>query len=164
LIFVELPKFKKQLEELETIQDQWIYFIKNAGSLEFVPKNLDNHIKQALQTVNEANLTKDELEIQHKRKDFIAVQRLAVLKAKKDGHKQGLKEGKEEGLKEGIEKGIEQGIEKGIEQGIEKGREDERKQLIINAYRNGMPTNLIGSFVGLEEEEIISILKNVENL
>ena len=152
LIFVELPKFKKQLEELETIQDQWIYFIKNAGSLEFVPKDLDNSIQQALQTVNEANLTKDELEMQHKRKDFIAVQRLAVLKATKDGHKQGVREGKEEGLKEGIE------------QGIEKGREDERKQLIVNAYRNGMPTNLIGNFVGMDEEEIITILKSVDNL
>jgi hypothetical protein len=34
LFFVELPKFHKSLEELETITDQWIYFMKNAPSLE----------------------------------------------------------------------------------------------------------------------------------
>ena len=33
LIFVELPKFNKELDELENIKEQWIYFLKNAGSL-----------------------------------------------------------------------------------------------------------------------------------
>ncbi len=97
LIFVELPKFKKDIDELRDIKDEWIYFIKNAGSLEYIPNNLDKEIKKALDTVNEANLTKDELEAQHKRKEFISIQRLAILKAKNDGRK------------EGIEKGIEQG-------------------------------------------------------
>ncbi|MEA3353947.1 MAG: Rpn family recombination-promoting nuclease/putative transposase [Campylobacterota bacterium] len=103
LIFVELPKFKKELEELENIKDQWIYFIKNAGSLEYIPENLNNNIKQALTSVNEANLTKDEIESQHKRKEFISIQKLALMKAKDDGMAQG--------LEQGIEKGIEQGIE-----------------------------------------------------
>ena len=102
LIFVELPKFNKELEELENIKDQWIYFIKNAGSLEYIPQTLNTNIKSALNTVNEANLTKDELESQHKRKEFISIQKLALMKAKNDG----------------IEQGIEQGIELGIDQGI----------------------------------------------
>lgn len=38
LIFVELPKFQKELEQLENIKEQWIYFVKNAGSLEYIPK------------------------------------------------------------------------------------------------------------------------------
>jgi len=41
LIFVELPKFKKEIEDLDNIKDQWIYFVKNAGSLEYIPQNLD---------------------------------------------------------------------------------------------------------------------------
>jgi len=68
LVFVELPKFDKRLEELQNIKEQWIYFIKNAGSLEFIPNNFDNTIKQALGSVNEANLNIEELEAQHKRK------------------------------------------------------------------------------------------------
>jgi len=30
LIFVELPKFTKELDNLENIKEQWIYFVKNA--------------------------------------------------------------------------------------------------------------------------------------
>ena len=81
LIFVELPKFKKDINQLKNIKDQWIYFVQNAGSLEYIPKNLDDSIKQALANANEANLTKDELEAQYKRKEFISIQKLALLKA-----------------------------------------------------------------------------------
>jgi predicted transposase/invertase (TIGR01784 family) len=94
LVFVELPKFKKEENELDNISEQWIYFIKNAGSLEYIPSTLDTQIKNALDTVNEANLTKDELEAQHKRKEFISIQRLALMKAKNDGIQQGIEQGK----------------------------------------------------------------------
>ena len=46
LIFVELPKFKKELNQLENIKDQWIYFIKNAGSLEYIPKEFNSNINK----------------------------------------------------------------------------------------------------------------------
>jgi len=152
LLFVELPKFTKELDSLENIKDEWIYFIKNAGSLEYVPNTLNEEIKQALNTVNEANLTKDELEAQYKRKEFISMQKLAIMKAKNDG------------LEQGIEQGIEQGREQGIEQGREEGRLEERKQLIINAYRNKTPTNIIATFVDMSEEEIINLLREVKDL
>ena len=156
LIFVELPKFKKDENQLNNIKDQWIYFIKNAGSLEYVPTNLDSKIKEALDTVNEANLSKDELEAQHKRKEFISIQKLAIMKAKDDGF--------DSGLEQGLEKGLEQGLKQGIEKGIEQGKKEERKQLIINAYRNGTPTNIISSFVDISEEEIINLLREVKDL
>lgn len=104
LIFVELSKFSKDIDLLDGIQDEWIYFIKNAGRLEYVPSNLNEEIQTALEVVNEANLSKDELEAQHKRKEFISIQKLSILKAKEDG------------LQQGIEKGIEKGIMQGIEQ------------------------------------------------
>ncbi len=39
MVFVELPKFSKKLEELETITDKWIYFLKEAPNLEIIPSN-----------------------------------------------------------------------------------------------------------------------------
>lgn len=152
LIFIELPKFKNSLEELRDIKDEWIYFVKNAGSLEYIPKNLDKTIQTALETINEAKMSKDELEAQHKRKEFISIQKLAVLKADEDG------------FEKGMEKGLAKGLEQGIEKGIEKGKEVAKKELIIKAYRNGTPTNLIGSFVDMSEEEIISFLRTVKDL
>ncbi|MFB8797231.1 MAG: PD-(D/E)XK nuclease family transposase [Microcoleus sp.] len=38
ITFVELPKFNKTLEELETLTDKWIYFMKTARTLRSVPK------------------------------------------------------------------------------------------------------------------------------
>ena len=89
LIFLELSKFKKNLKELKDIKDQWIYFIQNAGSLEYVPEELDKPIQEALGIVNEANMDVDELELQYKRLEFISIQKLAILKASNDGIEQG---------------------------------------------------------------------------
>jgi predicted transposase/invertase (TIGR01784 family) len=36
--FIELPKFKKGLSELETIAEKWIFFIKEAPNLEVIPE------------------------------------------------------------------------------------------------------------------------------
>ena len=38
--FIELPKFNKKTDELETSIDQWTYFIKNAENLDEIPKNV----------------------------------------------------------------------------------------------------------------------------
>jgi len=134
LIFVELPKFNKKEDTLQDIKDEWIYFIKNAGSLEYIPKNLDHNIKDALDTVNEANLTKDELEAQHKRKEFISIQRLALMKAKNDG--------------------IKQGIEQGIEKGIEQGAKDKTLEIAKNAILQGVDNKTIMLITNLLEDEI----------
>jgi len=65
LIFIELSKFIKEEKDLQTIQDKWLYFIKNAGSLEYVPKNLSREIEKDYQVANEANFSEEELELQH---------------------------------------------------------------------------------------------------
>jgi len=103
LVFVELSKFTKTLENLDNIKDQWIYFLQNAGSLAYIPSHLDETIQEALSSANEANLSKEELEAQHKRKEFISVQKLAVLKADEEGFEKGLQQGLEKGLKKGLE-------------------------------------------------------------
>ena len=94
LIFIELPKFNKDETELKSISDEWIYFIKNAGSLEYIPKSLDKCVEKALKTVNEANMSKEELEAQHKRKEFISVQRSSIELAKEQGIEQGIEQEK----------------------------------------------------------------------
>ena len=100
LIFVELPKFNKLFEECTDIKDKWIYFIKNAGNLEVMPKNIPNEQKHAYDIINQSNLTEEELEFQRKRVDFVNI----------------VKGAEQFSFAKGEKKGIEQGIEKGIEQ------------------------------------------------
>jgi len=99
LIFLELPKFEKELAELETISDKWIYFLKSAPSLEVVPESLGeiSEIDTAFDLANRANLSKEELEALEKREMFIADRINEIVLARR--------EGKEEGLVEGIELG-----------------------------------------------------------
>jgi predicted transposase/invertase (TIGR01784 family) len=54
LVFVELPKFNKNENELIDIKDKWIYFVKNAGKLDYIPTALQEPcIEEALSMVNE---------------------------------------------------------------------------------------------------------------
>jgi predicted transposase/invertase (TIGR01784 family) len=70
--FVELPKFNKTEDELETIEDKWIFFLKNAKNLKVIPQKLqEKEIKEAFEVLNRFNWTKEELEIY----DTIAVYR-----------------------------------------------------------------------------------------
>ncbi len=61
--FVELPKFNKELNELETLTEKWIYFIKNAKNLDVIPENVDDEgLKSAYQEANKHTWTPEELE------------------------------------------------------------------------------------------------------
>ena len=61
--FIELPKFTKAENELETIIDQWVYFIKNAEDLRIIPENVkDQGLKIAYEKADKHNWTKLELE------------------------------------------------------------------------------------------------------
>ena len=112
LIFVELPKFKKSEHELESITDKWIFFIKNAGSLEYIPESLtqEKEIKEAFDIANTAGMTEEELEAQWKRHEFIYFQKnsieFAARKARKEGKEEGIIETARNMLKMGIDKKI----------------------------------------------------------
>jgi predicted transposase/invertase (TIGR01784 family) len=60
--FIELPKFRKELNECKTLTDKWIYFIKNAENLEVIPPDVtDEGLKEAYTESDKHNWTKDEL-------------------------------------------------------------------------------------------------------
>ncbi|MEQ9666978.1 Rpn family recombination-promoting nuclease/putative transposase [Coleofasciculus sp. G2-EDA-02] len=94
LVFVELPKFSKSLEELETLTEQWIYFIKTARTLETIPESMAQvpEIRKAFEVANQANLTREELEALEQREIYIHAQRNAIRRA--------LRQGKEETRRE----------------------------------------------------------------
>jgi len=93
-VFVELPKFGKKLEELETLTDKWIYFLKNAKSLEVVPEQMGKvqAIKKAFEVANRADLTREELEDLEHQEIYIQDQRNAITKAVKQAVSQAMKE------------------------------------------------------------------------
>ena len=94
LVFVELPKFGKKLEELETLTDKWIYFLKNAKSLEIVAEQMGEvpAINKAFEVANRVGLTREELEDLEHQEIYIQDQRNAITKAVKQAVSQAMKE------------------------------------------------------------------------
>ena len=80
LVFIELPKFSKELAALETTADQWIYFIKNTSTLETVPETLSAvpEIQKAFRIATEDNFTQEELKELQKQELWIQDQQIAI--------------------------------------------------------------------------------------
>ncbi len=98
LIFVELPKFKKTLDNLDILVDKWLYFLKSANQLESVPPNLGDvaAIDHAFTVAKQRKLSRKELEVLENREMFLHDNRNAILKARQDGKTEGRQEGRQE--------------------------------------------------------------------
>jgi predicted transposase/invertase (TIGR01784 family) len=164
--FIELPKFNKELNELTTILDKWIYFLKNASDLTIIPQTYQeiSEFQEAFEIVTQTTWDLKELEVY----EYIALKEFdelnALRTAEKKGLKKGIEQGIEKGIEQGIEKGIEQGIEKGIEQGIEKGIEQgiekgsKKKQIeIAKNLLDVLDDETIAQKTGLSYETIKSL-------
>jgi predicted transposase/invertase (TIGR01784 family) len=104
LIFVELPKFNKSVDELESLADKWIYFIREAPNLEMVPESLETTapIQQAFGIANTVNLSRKEL-------DQLEAQVFYM---------QDQQRSREESLETGLERGLQQGLQQGLQRQI----------------------------------------------
>ena len=147
LVFVELPKFEKDLEDLETLADKWLYFLKCARQLAIVPEtmNLVPEISQAFAIANEINLTPEQIEDMEMQEMFIHDQRNAI----KKGIKQGLAEGKAQGLAEGKAQGLAEGKAEGKAQGIAEGKAEGKAEGLLEGKRE-MARRLLGVLDDLE--------------
>ena len=96
LIFVELTKFHKILSESNTLTDKWIYFLKEAATLEDIPESLGevSEIELALNLANQANMTVEELEIVERRGIMLQDEKGRITYAKEEGRKEGKEEGR----------------------------------------------------------------------
>ena len=91
LVFVELPKFAKTEADLATLEELWVYFIKHVGEMHSIPAKFAHNaaLCQAFELAEESKLSLAELEMQHRRFDFIRLQRGAMEKAKPQGKAEG---------------------------------------------------------------------------
>lgn len=97
--FIQMPLFNKQEHELATRSDKWLYFLKNLENFDHIPAILKEPIfEKAFDTLEEANLTREQLE-QYQKSLLTYWELKGVVDTARD-------EGKAEGLIEGIEQGI----------------------------------------------------------
>jgi len=87
MIFVELPKFEQELDDLATLADKWIYLIKNTADLTKIPPQLTeiSELEKALNLANEANLTPEELEEVERKETWQRDEMGRLIEAKNEG-------------------------------------------------------------------------------
>jgi len=92
--FIELDKFNKNLNQLETILDKWLYFIKNAADLEMIPKEYESieEFKEAFTIATQYNWNKKELEVY----DYMTMKDWDEINALKTAERKGIEQGIEQ--------------------------------------------------------------------
>lgn len=101
---LEMPKFNRTEDELETMFDKWLFVLRNLPSLLERPRALQNRVSDRLfEAVEIARLSKAELsEYWDNLKDFrdwYSVISMAEKKGREEGKAEGLEEGRNKGRK-----------------------------------------------------------------
>ncbi len=94
LHFIELPKFKKSLEELTDVKDKWIYFVKHAGDMSVIPGEMSEpkEIREAFEAANKFTWSKEDLDAYDAKGIYIADERQRIVYAEKMGIEKGEKQ------------------------------------------------------------------------
>jgi predicted transposase/invertase (TIGR01784 family) len=127
LVFVELPKFQKELDGLTDLSDKWIYFLKNASTLASVPSIMQSEsaLNHAFAIAEQSRLTKKELEVLEKREMFLHDNRNAIRYAEQKGRQEG--------------------------------RQEEKENMAIALLKKGVPIDLIAETSGLSIETLLKL-------
>jgi len=137
-IYLEMPKFNKSVEMLETKFDKWLYVIKNLHKLERIPEKLKDRV--FLKLFETAEIAKfDRMEYQEYEN---SLKYYRDLKNSFDTAR---------------EDGFEDGFEKGMEKGMEKGRLEEKINMAKTCLSQGLPIEIIIKLTGLTQDVIESL-------
>lgn len=158
-IFLEMPKFVKSENELETFLDKWLYVIKNLNRLDDKPAALTEAVFHRLFEVAEiSQFSKvDRAEYEESLKVFWDFSNV-LSTAERKGHAEGVAEGRAAGLEEGRAAGLAEGRAAGLEEGRAAGlAEGERQANLCNAKKlksMGVEVSAITFVTGLTADEI----------
>jgi predicted transposase/invertase (TIGR01784 family) len=147
--FLELPKFKKSIDDLKTPLEKWAYFFKHAQETREsdVEKIMgqDIVIGEAYEALNQFGWSEVEL-FTYEQDEKSIMDARAILAAQIED----LEKARIAGEKAALEKGLREGMEKGME----KGMEERSKQIARTMKSNGMKADTIVELTGLSLGEI----------
>ena len=132
-IMIDLTKFNKKFEELESDEDRWLYILKNAGSSRSSIKFDNPAIEDALRRIECGTVSEELLIRQANMTDYINVCRAAVAESFDDG------------------------FEKGLEKGEAKGVADERIAVALDMLADNKPIEEIVKYSHLSMEKVLEL-------
>ena len=154
-VFLELGRFNKQIFELETPFEKWIYLLKHLHNMSEIPSEFDESLFKRLFLLAEiGNFTPGELEQYYKSLNNMGDYYNILHTAKEEAERIGLEKGLEKGLAQGLAQGLEQGLEQGHARGLEQGDRDRAIKIAREMLADGMPLDKIAKYTDLSIEEI----------
>lgn len=145
LIFIELSKFAKRLEEIspDNILEGYLYFLRNMHNFKEQPKEFQQQIWDKL--FNAARVAK-----MNRQERQAYIKKMNTERDRINQWEFAMEQAKTKGMAEGLEKGITQGITQGIVQGI-----SQEKMTIAKSMKlEGISVDIICKCTGLSIEEI----------
>ena len=136
-IYVEIAKFNKSLEELETLYDKWLYALKNLYKLTQRPKELCDKVFDRL--FEEAEIAK------------FTPQELREYEASKIAYRD---------IKNSVDTAKREGIAEGMEKGMKKGMEKKSLEIAKKMLTKGMDEATVMEITGLTAEQIQQLSKS----
>ena len=129
-IYLEMPKFNKTAEELETKYEKWLYVLKNLHRLDRIPEKFKESIFLKLfETAEIAKFSQQEYQAYEDSLKYYRDIKNSLDTAREEGKMEGKIEGKLEG----------------------------KLEIVIEGIKEGLSTELIVKLTGLSKEEIDSL-------
>ena len=130
-IYLEMPKFNKGAEELETRFDKWLFILKNLHKLERVPEKLkENIFLKLFETAEIAKFSQSEYQEYED-----------SLKYYRD-------------IKNSLDTAREEGREEGRDEGRDEGKRKKQVEIAKTGLKEGLSVGMIMKLTGLTKEEI----------
>jgi len=138
-IYLEMPKFTKTEDELDTLFDKWLYALKHLPQLLERPKALQERVfKKFFDVAEVANLSKEEYaKYWESEKNYYDM----------DG-----------AFRTASNKGFERGRAKGLVEGMAEGQHKEKTETVLRLSQMGLTIEQIAHGADMTIEEVTSIL------
>ena len=145
-IYLEIPKFNKDLTELTSDYERWLYAFKNLHRLKNHPEELEAGIfKRLIEIAEIARYNEaEQRDYQESLKDY------RDLKSAIDTY-----------YEEGKAAGKEEGIAVGKAEGKVEGQQEKTREIVINGLKQGLDITMIAAPTGLSESEIERIQEDL---
>lgn len=159
LVFIDLARFDKNIDTCNSLEDMWLYSIKNMSHQSSCPESMaGTEVEELYRHAELAKMTKEQrisLEVSiMSRNDILNSLRETVEAAKEEAIEIGKAEGRAKGLAQGREIGLSEGREIGISEGRKIGLSEGREIGISEGREIGISE---GREIGISEGREIGI-------
>ena len=148
-VFIELPRFRRALQQKSVGAEKWAYVFNNITKLREVPGELsEKYFRKLFESAKIANFTGEE------QLSYIESEKM------KYDYENCIEYAEEKGLAKGREEGEAKGKAEGLAEGEAKGEANKARSVAANMLGKGLSTDLIAECTGLSEEEIKALKTN----